>query len=123
MKKEQMRNVLGTELKSCCNDPITGFLRDGFCSTNQTDKGTHVVCAIITDDFLSFTNSKGNDLATPMPEYGFPGLKKGDRWCLCVLRWKEAYEAGMAPPLKLNATHEETLNYVPMDILEKFRID
>ena len=118
-----MRNVLGTELKSCCNDPITGFLRDGFCSTNQTDKGTHVVCAIITDDFLSFTNSKGNDLATPMPEYGFPGLKKGDRWCLCVLRWKEAYEAGMAPPLKLNATHEETLNYVPMDILEKFRID
>lgn len=123
MKKEQMRNVLGTELKSCCNDPITGFLRDGFCSTNQTDKGTHVVCAIITDDFLSFTNSKGNDLATPMPEYGFPGLKKGDRWCLCVLRWKEAYEAGMAPPLKLNATHEETLNYIPMDILEKFRID
>jgi len=123
MKKKQMRNVLGTELKSCCNDPITGFLRDGFCSTNQTDRGTHVVCAIITDDFLSFTNSKGNDLATPMPEYGFPGLKKGDRWCLCVLRWKEAYEAGMAPPLKLNATHEETLNYVPMDILEKFRID
>jgi|TARA_B110000196_G_C20972063_1_gene579201 uncharacterized protein (DUF2237 family) len=123
MKKEQMRNVLGTELKSCCNDPITGFLRDGFCSTNQTDRGTHVVCAIITDDFLSFTNSKGNDLATPMPEYGFPGLKKGDRWCLCVLRWKEAYEAGMAPPLKLNATHEETLNYIPMDILEKFRID
>tara|TARA_B110000444_G_C18231378_1_gene318944 strand:+ start:127 stop:498 length:372 start_codon:yes stop_codon:yes gene_type:complete len=123
MKKEQMKNVLGTELKSCCNDPITGFLRDGFCSTNQTDRGTHVVCAIITDDFLSFTNSKGNDLATPMPEYGFPGLKKGDRWCLCVLRWKEAYEAGMAPPLKLNATHEETLNYIPMDILEKFRID
>ena len=123
MKKEQMRNVLGTELKSCCNDPITGFWRDGFCSTNQTDRGTHVVCAIITDDFLSFTNSKGNDLATPMPEYGFPGLKKGDRWCLCVLRWKEAYEAGMAPPLKLNATHEETLNYIPMDILEKFRID
>lgn len=123
MKKKQMRNVLGTELKSCCNDPITGFLRDGFCSTNQTDRGTHVVCAIITDDFLSFTNSKGNDLATPMPEYGFPGLKKGDRWCLCVLRWKEAYEAGMAPPLKLNATHEETLNYIPMDILEKFRID
>jgi len=123
MKKEQVRNVLGSELKSCCNDPMTGFLRDGFCNTSHIDYGTHVVCAIITDDFLSFTKSKGNDLVTPMPEYEFPGLKKGDRWCLCALRWKAAYEAGMAPPLKLEATHEKALKYISIDILEKFRID
>ena len=95
---EKAKNILGTELQSCCTDPITGFFRDGYCNTNQMDKGMHVVCAIVTDAFLDFTKSRGNDLSTPRPEFQFPGLKSGDRWCLCALRWKEAYEEGVAPP-------------------------
>jgi uncharacterized protein (DUF2237 family) len=85
------------------------------------DYGTHIACAVITNEFLNFTRLKGNDLTTPIPEYEFPGLKAGDKWCLCILRWKEAYEAGVAPPLKLEATHEKALEYVPKLILEKFR--
>ena len=120
---EQTKNVLGGKLTSCCSDPVTGFLRDGYCNTNLADHGTHVVCAIITDEFLRFTKSRGNDLGTPLPEYQFPGLKTGDRWCLCALRWKEACEAGVAPLLDLKATHEKALEYISRDTLEKFRID
>ena len=120
MAKEKVRNVLGDELIACCTDPVTGFFRDGFCNTNQMDTGTHVVCAIMTDKFLKFTRSRGNDLSTPIPEYQFPGLKAGDGWCLCVLRWKEAYEAGFAPPIKLQATHAKALEYIPREILEEF---
>ena len=89
MTDEKQKNILGTELQSCCNDPITGFLRDGYCRTNQMDLGTHVICAVVTDEFLEFTKSKGNDLSTPRPEYQFPGLTAGDGWCLCAIRWKE----------------------------------
>lgn len=110
-------NVLGTELIACCLAPKTGFYRDGFCKTGPEDIGTHVVCAVMTDDFLRFTKSKGNDLSTPMPMYQFPGLKDGDAWCLCVSRWKEAYDAGVAPPVKLEATHENTLDYVSFEML------
>lgn len=113
------KNILGTPLQSCCTDPITGFFRDGFCNTNQMDQGTHVVCAIITDEFLAFTKSRGNDLSTPRPEYEFPGLKAGDGWCLCALRWKEAYEADVASPIKPEATHEKALEILDKQALEQ----
>ncbi|RZM85411.1 DUF2237 domain-containing protein [Pseudoalteromonas rubra] len=112
------KNVLGGALQSCCTDPLTGFLRDGFCNTNQMDVGTHVICATVTEDFLTFTKSRGNDLSTPYPAYGFPGLKPGDGWCLCALRWKEAYEAGVAPPVNLEATHENALEIIPLKVLQ-----
>lgn len=122
MKKEIAKNILGTDLQSCCMDPMTGFFRDGFCNTNHTDHGTHVVCAIITDDFLEFTKQQGNDLSTPRPEYQFPGLKAGDAWCLCALRWKEAHENGVAPLIKPQSTHEKTLKIIDKDILEKYYV-
>jgi uncharacterized protein (DUF2237 family) len=103
------KNVLGTSLIGCCTDPMTGYYRDGICRTGPTDTGRHVVCAIMTDEFLTFTKSRGNDLSTPRPEYQFPGLRAGDGWCLCALRWKEAYAAGVAPPVKLEATHQRAL--------------
>lgn len=111
------KNVLGTELKACCFDPKTGFYRDGFCKTGTDDIGTHVVCAIMTEEFLRFTKSQGNDLSTPIPYYQFPGLRPGDKWCLCVSRWKEAYEEGVAPQVVLEATHEKALQYVSFDML------
>lgn len=120
MAEKKAKNILGTELQSCCTDPVTGFFRDGFCHTNHLDHGTHVVCAIMTDEFLDYTKSRGNDLSTPMPEYRFPGLKTGDGWCLCALRWKEAYEAGVAPPVKPEATHEKALEYIDLQSLEKY---
>lgn len=119
---ERARNILGTEIQSCCTEPMTGFFRDGYCNTNQMDQGTHVVCAIVTDEFLEFTRSRGNDLSTPRPELQFPGLKAGDGWCLCALRWKEAYEAGVAPPLNPEATHEKALEFVQKEELEKHYI-
>lgn len=122
MTKSDAKNVLGGELNSCCTDPMTGFFRDGFCHTHEQDVGTHVVCAVMTDEFLDFTRSRGNDLTTPRPEFDFPGLKAGDGWCLCVLRWKEAYEAGVAPPVKLEATHEKALNYVTLEALKSHAI-
>ncbi len=122
MTDEKQKNILGTELQSCCNDPITGFLRDGYCRTNQMDLGTHVICAVVTDEFLEFTKSKGNDLSTPRPEYQFPGLTAGDGWCLCAIRWKEAYDAGAAPPLKPEATHEKALEIIDKSSLEKYYI-
>ena len=122
MMDEKPKNILGTELQSCCTDPITGFLRDGYCRTNQMDLGTHVICAVVTDEFLEFTKSKGNDLSTPRPEYQFPGLTAGDGWCLCAMRWKEAHDAGAAPPLKPESTHEKALEFIDKSSLEKYYI-
>lgn len=111
------RNVLGGALGSCCSQPMTGFYRDGYCRTGPGDSGSHVVCAIMTDAFLEFTRSRGNDLIAPMPYFQFPGLKAGDRWCLCARRWKEAYEAGFAPQVVLEATHEKVLEFIPFEWL------
>ncbi len=111
------RNVLKGALLTCCTQPMTGFYRDGYCRTGPADSGSHIVCAIMTDDFLEYTRSRGNDLSTPMPYFQFPGLKAGDRWCLCALRWKEAYEAGNAPPVVLEATHEKVLEIIPFEWL------
>lgn len=112
------RNVLGERLEPCCFAPLTGFFRDGYCRTDSNDMGRHVVCAQVTAEFLSFSRETGNDLSTPRPEYEFPGLKPGDRWCLCALRWKEAYDAGCAPPVILEACHERVLDYVPLVALQ-----
>lgn len=111
------KNVFGEQLIPCCYEPLTGFYRDGFCRTDDFDRGRHVVCAIMTDDFLHFSKSKGNDLMTPIPDYNFPGLKAGDKWCLCALRWREAYEEGKAPEVVLEATAEEALRFVGLDAL------
>jgi uncharacterized protein (DUF2237 family) len=112
------KNVLGEPLEPCCMTPSTGFYRDGYCRTDQHDHGKHVVCAIVTQDFLDYSLSKGNDLITPIPEYGFPGLIEGSSWCLCVARWKEAYIADVAPPVKLSATHEKALEFVTLEVLQ-----
>ena len=115
----QARNVLGSELETCCSDPVTGYYRDGKCNTGAGDYGAHVVCAQLTEEFLKFTKSQGNDLSTPIPEFNFPGLKPGDRWCLCASRWKEALDAGVAPPVVLSSTHASTLEYVSLDELKQ----
>lgn len=112
------KNVLGTTLESCSVDPMTGFFRDGCCRSGAEDLGLHLVCAQVTDEFLAFSKRKGNDLITPVPQYQFPGLKPGDRWCLCVLRWREALEAGVAPPVVLESTHISTLEFVDLDDLQ-----
>lgn len=114
------KNIFGEDLEVCCTNPMTGFYRDGFCKTGFQDLGTHTVCAVITQEFLDYTLSRGNDLITPRPEFLFPGLKAGDRWCLCALRWLEAYQAGKAPLVILEATHEKTLEIIPVDILVSF---
>jgi len=116
-------NVFGESLAECCSDPVTGFYRTGCCATGPDDLGLHVVCAEMTRDFLAFTARQGNDLATPRPQAGFPGLKPGDRWCLCVGRWKEAHDAGVAPPVILRATHEEALAVVTFDVLSRYALD
>ena len=112
-----MRNVLGTDLKCCGTDPLTGYFRDGFCRTDQTDRGRHVVAWIVDKKFLNFSRSVGNDLSSPNPLYNFPGLKPGDRWCVCALRWKEAFDNGFAPKVVLEATHEKSLEYVKLEDL------
>lgn len=117
------KNVLGTDLCSCCFEPKTGFYRDGFCKTGAEDYGTHVVCAVITDEFLSFTKSKGNDLSTPIPQWSFPGLKAGDKWCLCIMRWLEAVKAGKAPKIVLKATHEKALEYTSLAVLKQYETE
>ena len=117
------RNVLGGPLASCSDEPLTGFFRDGCCNTGPEDVGLHVVCAKVTQAFLDFARRHGNDLITPAPHYGFPGLKPGDRWCVCVGTWRQAYEAGVAPPVVLAATHEETLAVVPLDLLRQLAVD
>ncbi|MFN3705171.1 MAG: DUF2237 family protein [Thermoflexales bacterium] len=113
------RNVLGGELKPCSLQPLTGWYRDGCCNTGSGDYGLHLVCARVTQQFLEFSKQRGNDLITPRPEYGFPGLKDGDRWCLCVSRWLEALEAGCAPPVDLEATHIATLEFVDLKVLKQ----
>ena len=117
--REPPINVLGTELQTCCLDPLTGYYRDGSCMTGFDDTGTHVVCAVMTEDFLTFTKSRGNDLSTPFPHFSFPGLKPGDKWCLCALRWREAYEAGFAPPVVLESTNRKALGFVSLEALQR----
>jgi hypothetical protein len=117
------KNVLGGLLALCSDNPVTGFFRTGCCNTGPQDAGSHTVCAIMTDDFLAFSKSRGNDLSTPRPEFDFEGLKAGDRWCLCAARWREAYEAGKAPRLILAATHERTLSIVTLEALKTYAVD
>ncbi len=116
--KPKPKNVLGGELKNCCTDPMTGFYRDGYCQTGVDDLGSHTVCVEATDEFLEFSKSRGNDLSTPRPEYNFPGVKEGDKWCLCATRWREALEAGVAPKVLLEACHEASLRYVSLEDLK-----
>ncbi|MCM0034478.1 MAG: DUF2237 domain-containing protein [Burkholderiaceae bacterium] len=111
-------NVLGTALIACSYDPLTGYFRDGCCNTQADDLGSHVICAKMTQEFLAFSKQRGNDLSTPMPHYRFPGLKPGDRWCLCALRWKEAFEAGVAPLVFLESTHKRALDFVSLEWLQ-----
>ena len=112
-----MKNVLGSDLKCCGTKPITGYFRDGFCRTDQGDQGRHVVACIVDERFLDYSKSVGNDLSSPNPIYNFPGLKPGDRWCVCALRWKEALEDGFAPKVVLEATHEKSLDYIQLEDL------
>ncbi len=116
-------NVLGGDLQCCCTSPMTGFYRDGYCRTGPGDYGLHTVCAVMTEEFLKFSKAMGNDLSTPRPDMAFTGLQPGDRWCLCVERWKEAYDAGMAPPVVLEATHTSALEFVSRDELAEHAID
>jgi len=116
-------NVLGTPLQQCGMQPVTGYLRDGYCAACRGDRGQHAVCAIVTTAFLDFSYSLGNDLITPRPEFEFPGLVPGNRWCLCTSRWIEAYEASCAPPVCLEATHISVLEYIDLEILRKFAAD
>jgi uncharacterized protein len=114
----QQKNVLGGPLQPCSMDPLTGFFRDGCCNTSEEDLGSHTVCALMTEPFLEFSKSRGNDLSTPNPRYHFPGLKPGDRWCLCARRWREAADAGLAPPVILEATHARALEVIALADLE-----
>ncbi len=117
------KNVLGTDLQTCSTDPVTGFYRDGCCNTGRDDMGLHLVCTEVTAEFLEFSQATGNDLSTPVPEWGFPGLQPGDRWCVCVERWKQAYEAGFAAPVVLEATHISTLEFVNLEHLREYAVD
>ncbi len=118
-EKTESKNVLGQPLQQCGCNPMTGFYRDGFCETGARDLGSHTVCAVMTEEFLTFTKKRGNNLSTPAPQFNFPGLKSGDRWCLCVSRWKEAYDAGVAPPVILEATHERALGVASLEELRR----
>lgn len=119
----QARNVLGEPLAECCTSPMTGFYRTGCCETGPEDIGAHVICAQVTDEFLLFSAARGNDLVTPAPELGFPGLKPGDRWCVTAARWQEALDAGVAPPVVLAATHERALEFVSLEDLKRLALD
>ena len=120
--QKDAKNVLGRPLETCSIEPMTGFFRDGCCQSSDRDPGLHIVCAKMTQDFLAFSRSKGNDLSTPRPEFNFPGLKPGDQWCLCAARWVEAAKEDKAPPIYLEGTHEAVLKYIPLDILLEFAI-
>jgi len=122
-KQRKQLNVLGTQLEICGSKPLTGFYRDGCCNTGHDDVGIHTVCVVVSDEFLKFSKSQGNDLSTPVPQFNFPGLKAGDAWCLCALRWKEARLAGFAPFIKLLATNIRTLDYIGLEELKEFQID
>lgn len=115
-------NVLGSPLQACSFDPLTGFFRDGCCNTDAHDHGTHVVCAKVTADFLEYSRARGNDLITPRPDSRFVGLKPGDYWCLCAMRWKEAMEAGHAPAVHLEATHTKALEVIPLEVLQAYAL-
>lgn len=119
----EQKNVLGQKLKPCCSFPMTGFYRDGYCHTGPEDLGQHTVCIEATEDFLKFSKSAGNDLSTPRPELDFAGLIPGDKWCLCALRWVEAYDAGCAPKVYLSATNETTLQVIPLEALQEYAAD
>jgi len=123
MTDPEARNVLGEPLEPCSKDPMTGFFRDGCCRTDEHDHGSHTVCAVMTEAFLSFSRARGNDLVTPVPAYRFPGLKPGDRWCLCVSRWREALVAGVAPPVVLRSTHLRALDVVTLAQLVEHALD
>ena len=116
------KNVLGGELLPCSYDPLTGYYRDGCCNTDVSDQGSHVICVRVTAEFLDFSAARGNDLVTPQPRHRFAGLKQGDRWCLCALRWREALEAGLAPPVILESTHQKALEFVTLEQLQKHRL-
>jgi len=116
-------NVFGERIETCSDRPLTGFFRDGCCNTSDQDLGSHTVCVEVTSDFLEFSRFRGNDLSTPVPDFGFPGLRPGDRWCLCAARWLEAHEAGMAPRVLLKATHQRALEIVPLKVLRTFALD
>ena len=115
-------NVLGQPLKDCSFDPLTGYFRDGCCKTSSVDTGSHVICARVTKEFLTFSLAQGNDLITPIPAYQFPGLQPGDQWCLCAMRWKEAFDVGVAPPVVLESTNERALHYVTLEQLQQHAI-
>jgi len=123
MQVQDPNNVLGGPLRPCSTDPATGYYRTGRCETGPEDRGRHVVCAEMTEAFLRFTKARGNDLSTPRPEWNFPGLEPGDRWCLCAARWQEALEAGVAPPVLLSATHESALRVLAREDLEAHAVD
>jgi len=116
-------NVFDEPLESCSDEPLTGFYRDGCCNTGEGDHGSHTVCVKLTDEFLDYSASRGNDLKTPVPAFNFPGLNEGDRWCLCASRWLEAHDAGKAPRVFLKSTHRRALEIVPLDVLRNFAID
>jgi uncharacterized protein (DUF2237 family) len=120
---DESLNVFGEKLESCSDDPVTGFYRDGCCNTSDDDAGSHTVCVKVTQAFLEFSRFRGNDLSTPRPEFGFPGLKPGDRWCLCAARWREAQEAGMAPRVYLRSTHQRALEIVPLSLMRAHAAD
>jgi uncharacterized protein len=121
MSREAL-NVLGTPLQTCSTEPLTGWFRDGCCRTGKGDNGVHVICAKVSERFLEFSKLRGNDLSTPQPEYGFPGLKAGDRWCLCAQRWVEAFVAGHAPQVVLEATHESAMEFADIEDLKKLAV-
>lgn len=119
----KQKNVYGEDIQECSEMPLTGFFRDGSCNTYEADRGSHTVCAQLTAEFLEYSLEQGNDLITPVPEFGFPGLKPGDRWCLCAQRWQEAYDAGKAPKVILQATNEKVLEIISLDCLKKHALD
>mgnify|MGYP001236653765 FL=1 len=123
MSEEDQLNIFNEPLEACSFDPVTGFFRSGCCQTSELDTGNHTVCAIMTEEFLKFSKSKGNDLSTPVPAFDFPGLNSGDRWCLCAARWLEAYEAGSAPSIIARATHRRALEIIPMEVIKEFSLD
>jgi uncharacterized protein (DUF2237 family) len=122
MIKNNELNILGTALELCCEDPKTGYFRDGFCRTTQEDSGTHILCAVVTQEFLDYTKSQGNDLSTPMPQWNFPGLKSGSKWCLCIDRWLDAESAGKAPFVVLEATNIKALDYTTLELLRNYEL-
>ena len=123
MSEEDQLNIFNEPLEACSFDPVTGFFRSGCCETSEQDTGSHTVCAIMTEEFLKFSKSKGNDLSTPVQAFDFPGLNSGDRWCLCAARWLEAYEAGSAPSIIARATHRRALEIIPMEAMKEFSLD